>query len=122
MFQEYNFILKFILVSLIVAIILVSISIFMVIQQADTEKVSAYECGFNPYGDARNKFQISFYLVGILFIIFDLEITYLIPWIISWWNLNFYGKLVMYLFILILTIGFIVELYLGALVLNNNEK
>jgi NADH:ubiquinone oxidoreductase subunit 3 (subunit A) len=79
MFQEYNFILKFILVSLIVAIILVSISIFMVIQQADTEKVSAYECGFNPYGDARNKFQISFYLVGILFIIFDLEITYLIP-------------------------------------------
>jgi len=71
----------------------------------EIEKLSAYECGFNPYGDARHKFEIKFYLVGILFIIFDLEIIFLFPWLISFHSLNVYGVYVMLAFLLILTIA-----------------
>jgi NADH-quinone oxidoreductase subunit A len=79
MFIEYLFLVKYIFFTLIVAVILVGISFFFVYQQPETEKLSAYECGFNPFGDARSKFDVRFYLVGILFIIFDLEIAYLFP-------------------------------------------
>jgi NADH-quinone oxidoreductase subunit A len=76
---EYFLIIKFFFFCLILSIILFIISIFFVYQQGNLEKLSAYECGFNPFGDARYKFEISYYLVGILFIIFDLEITFLFP-------------------------------------------
>jgi NADH-quinone oxidoreductase subunit A len=79
MFIEYFFLVKYIFFALIVAVILFLISFFFVYQQPDNEKLSAYECGFNPFGDARSKFDVRFYLVGILFIIFDLEIAYLFP-------------------------------------------
>jgi NADH-quinone oxidoreductase subunit A len=79
MFLEYLFLVKYIFFSLMVAVILFLISFFFVYQQPDNEKLSAYECGFNPFGDARSKFDVRFYLVGILFIIFDLEIAYLFP-------------------------------------------
>lgn len=76
---EYFSILKFFLFCLLITIILFSISFFFVYQQSNLEKLSAYECGFNPYGDARYKFEVHYYLVGILSIIFDLEITFLFP-------------------------------------------
>jgi NADH-quinone oxidoreductase subunit A len=79
MFLEYLFLVKYIFFALIVAVFLFLMSFFLVYQQPDNEKLSPYECGFNPFSDARSKFDVRFYLVGILFIIFDLEISYLFP-------------------------------------------
>lgn len=79
MFQEYFFILKYFCVCSLFILLLLFISLFFVYQKPDSEKFSSYECGFNPFGDARSKFEVRFYLVGILFIIFDLEITFLFP-------------------------------------------
>jgi len=76
---EYTFIFKCFLIGLIVSSLLTIISLFLVYQKPDREKMSAYECGFSPFGDARNKFEVKYYLVGILFIIFDLEISYIFP-------------------------------------------
>ena len=77
--MEYIYILKFLFFCLFISILLFSLSYFLVYQKPEIEKLSAYECGFNPFGDARSKFEVRFYLVGILFIIFDLEITFLFP-------------------------------------------
>jgi len=74
---EYLYFLKFSFIALIVSLLLLSLSVFLVYQKPDKEKISVYECGFHPYGDARNKFEVKFYIVGILFIIFDLEIMYI---------------------------------------------
>lgn len=83
MFFEYIFILKFFFFCFFVSMFLFVLSFFLVYQKPELEKLSSYECGFNPFSDARNKFEVRFYLVGILFIIFDLELVYLYPWIIS---------------------------------------
>lgn len=91
------------------------LSVFAVYQKPEKEKMSVYECGFHPYGDARNKFEVKYYLVGILFIIFDLEIMYVFSWVIGWWSLNLFGVIVMFLFLLLLAVGFIYELILGAI-------
>lgn len=84
---------------------------------ASFEKLSPYECGFNPFEDTRHQFDISFYLLGILFILFDLEVSYLFPWIV---NLNvfgppFYGYFSMLFFLAFLTFGFIYEWYKGVI-------
>jgi NADH:ubiquinone oxidoreductase subunit 3 (subunit A) len=79
MFLEYIIILKYFFICFLLVIVLFSFSFFFVFQKPDSEKFSSYECGFNPFGDARTKFEVRFYLVGILFIIFDLEITFLFP-------------------------------------------
>lgn len=76
---EYSGVGLTILVSVVLSAILIGISMLMALQQSDSEKVSSYECGFTPYSDARQKFEIQFFLVGILFIIFDLEISFLFP-------------------------------------------
>ena len=76
---ECFYILVHFLISLFLGCIILILSYLLVTQQPDTEKLSSYECGFDPFGDARNPFNIHFYLVGILFIIFDLEITFLFP-------------------------------------------
>ena len=81
----------------------------------DKEKLSAYECGFEPFEDARVKFDVRFYLVAILFIIFDLEVAFLFPWAISLSLIGFTGYLSMMIFLLILTVGFIYEWKKGAL-------
>lgn len=112
---EYYSLLKFFLFCLLLSLLLFCISFFLVYQQYNPEKLSAYECGFNPYGDARYKFEIHYYLVGILFIIFDLEITFLFPWLICFFDLNFIGIFSMYIFLIILTLGFIFELCTNAL-------
>ena len=112
---EYFIILKFFFFCLIISIILFSLSFFLVYQQANLEKLSAYECGFNPFGDARYKFEVHYYLVGILFIIFDLEITFLFPWLVCFFDLDLIGIYSMFIFLIMLTIGFIFELVTGAL-------
>jgi NADH-quinone oxidoreductase subunit A len=81
----------------------------------DAEKNSAYECGFAAFGDARAKFNVRFYLVSILFIIFDLEIAFLIPWAVSLGDIGLIGFWSMMMFLLVLTIGFIYEWKKGAL-------
>ena len=81
----------------------------------DPEKLSAYECGFDPFEDSRIEFDVRFYLVAILFIIFDLEIAFLFPWAISLGNIGLLGFSSMMIFLFILTIGFIYEWKKGAL-------
>ncbi|MEY3197509.1 MAG: hypothetical protein RLZZ59_880 [Pseudomonadota bacterium] len=81
----------------------------------EKDKLSSYECGFDPFSDARRKFEIRFYLVAILFIIFDLEITFLIPWAVSLGKIGALGFWSMMVFLLVLTLGFIYEWRKGAL-------
>ena len=76
---EYYTVFVFIFFSLVIGFVLFSLSNLLVFKSYDVEKLSAYECGFNPFGDARSKFEVKFYLVSILFIIFDLEIAFLFP-------------------------------------------
>jgi len=84
-------------------------------RQPDPEKMSAYECGFNAFDDARMKFDVRFYLVAILFIIFDLEVAFLFPWAITFGQLGLFGFWSMMVFLAVLTIGFIYEWRKGAL-------
>ena len=79
MYNEYIYILKYFFFALFISCLLFMISFFFVYQVMDKEKISSYECGFNPFSDSRMKFEIRFYIVGILFIIFDLEIIFLFP-------------------------------------------
>ena len=81
----------------------------------DPEKLSAYECGFNAFDDARMKFDVRFYLVAILFIIFDLEVTFLFPWAVAFRKIGAVGFWTMIAFLVVLTIGFIYEWKKGAL-------
>jgi NADH-quinone oxidoreductase subunit A len=84
-------------------------------RRPDPEKLSAYECGFNAFDDARMKFDVRFYLVAILFIIFDLEVSFLFPWAVAYGELGLYGYWSMMVFLAVLTIGFIYEWKKGAL-------
>ena len=77
--------------------------------------MTSYECGFNPFGDAREKFEIRFYVVGVLFLIFDLEISFLFPWILGLTNINLQGILSMFFFLFVLSLGFWYEWAKGAL-------
>lgn len=103
------------LIAIVLALILFLLSYVLVLKKAELEKVSAYECGFDPFSDARSKFDVRFYLVAILFIIFDLEITFLFPWAVSLNNVGYLGFLTMLYFLFILTIGFVYEWKKGAL-------
>src|SRR5580693_8345109 len=115
MFIEYIYIFKFLLIFILIGFILFFLSFLLVYQKPNNEKISSYECGFNPFSDARNKFEIRYYLVAILFIIFDLELLFLFPWIICFSTLIIEGMLSMFFFLFILTLGFIYEWYEGAL-------
>lgn len=109
MFPEYILLFKYFFFCLFFVLLLFVVSFFFVLQSPDAEKYSPYECGFNPYEDARLKFEIHFYLVGILFIIFDLEIIFLFPWVVIFYKLTSMGIFIMLFFMLILTIGFAYE-------------
>ena len=92
------------------------VSPFLVAYRApDAEKLSAYECGFNPFDDARMKFDVRFYLVAILFIIFDLEVAFLFPWAITFGSLGWFGFWSMMVFLAVLTVGYVYEWRKGAL-------
>lgn len=114
-FSEYSIILIFLVISFLLSSFIFILSYFITPQKADQEKVSAYECGFNPFDDARATFDIRFYLVAILFLIFDLEVSFLFPWSLVLSNLSTFGFWTMIIFLFILTIGFIYEWYKGAL-------
>jgi NADH:ubiquinone oxidoreductase subunit 3 (subunit A) len=113
-FEYYNVVLLLLFLMCFSALLL-SLSFFISPESYDIEKNSPYECGFNPFEDAREPFEIQFYLVAILFIIFDLEISFLIPWVVVFRFVGFFGYFMVIFFLLILTIGFIYEIYKGAL-------
>jgi len=114
-FQEFSKIGILFLFSVVLASVILLLSYRLSVYNPDTEKLSAYECGFDPYEDARNVFDVRFYLVAILFIIFDLEAVYFFPWCISLSFLNLEGFWVMVDFIVELLIGFIYAWEVGAL-------
>jgi NADH-quinone oxidoreductase subunit A len=105
----------FIGVSAVIGLVLLTVAFLVAYKQPDPEKLSAYECGFNAFDDARMKFDIRFYLVAILFIIFDLEVSFLFPWAAAFGKVGVYGFWSMMLFLAVLTIGFIYEWKKGAL-------
>lgn len=105
----------FIGVSAVIGLALIVAPFLVAYRNPDPEKLSAYECGFNAFDDARMKFDIRFYLVAILFIIFDLEIAFLFPWAISLGEIGLFGFAAMAFFIAVLTVGFIYEWKKGAL-------
>jgi NADH-quinone oxidoreductase subunit A len=112
---EYLPILIFIGIAGIIAVALVVIPFLIAPSKPDPEKLSAYECGFNAFDDARMKFDVRFYLVAILFIIFDLEVAFLFPWAITLGSLGVFGFWSMVVFLAVLTVGFIYEWKKGAL-------
>lgn len=113
--NEYLSILIYLVIAIILSVIIITFSYLLVIQNPETEKMSAYECGFEPYEDARQKFDVKFYLVAMLFIVFDIETMYLIPWSVTVSKLNLLGFWSMIDFIIELGIGFIYVWYIGGL-------
>jgi NADH-quinone oxidoreductase subunit A len=113
--QEYLPLAIFIGISLVIGLVLLVAPFIVAYRQPDPEKLSAYECGFNAFDDARMKFDVRFYLVAIIFIIFDLEVAFLFPWAITFGQLGALGFWSMMLFLAVLTVGFIYEWKKGAL-------
>jgi NADH-quinone oxidoreductase subunit A len=112
---EYLPLVVFIAIALGISLALLLAPFFVAYRRPDPEKLSAYECGFNAFDDARMKFDVRFYLVAILFIIFDLEISFLFPWAVAFGDLGLYGFWSVMVFLGILTVGFIYEWRKGAL-------
>ena len=115
MLAEYLPIVVFMGVAGFIALALMVAPFLLAYRNPDPEKVSAYECGFNAFDDARMKFDVRFYLVSILFIIFDLEVAFLFPWAAAFKDVGAYGFWSMMVFLAILTVGFIYEWRKGAL-------
>ena len=101
--------------GLIISAVVLGLSFLLVTQTPDAEKTSAYECGFEPFEDARNRFDVRFYIVAILFLIFDLEVAYLFPWGVTIGLTGGFAYQIIVIFLLLLTIGFIYEVVKGAL-------
>ena len=112
---EYFPLVVFFGLSLVFGLILMLAPLLAAVSKPDFEKNSAYECGFEPFESARLKFDIRFYLVAILFVIFDLEVAFLFPWAVGFQHIGTLGFWSMMLFLLILTIGFLYEWKKGAL-------
>ena len=113
--KDYLPIIIFLIIALGLSCAFVIINFILSPKKPDPEKLSAYECGFEPFEDSRMEFDVRFYLVAILFIIFDLEIAFLFPWAISLGSIGSLGFWPMIIFLSILTIGFIYEWKKGAL-------
>ena len=113
--QNYLPLVVFVGVASLIGLVLLIAPFIVAFQQPDPEKLSAYECGFNAFDDARMKFDVRFYLVAILFIIFDLEVAFLFPWATAFGKLGVFGFWSMMMFLGVLTIGFIYEWKKGAL-------
>jgi NADH-quinone oxidoreductase subunit A len=113
--NDYLPLVIFIGLSLVIGLALLVAPFLVAYQNPDPEKLSAYECGFNPFDDARMKFDVRFYLVAILFIIFDLEVAFLFPWAVAFKDIGWFGFTSMMIFLGVLTVGFIYEWRKGAL-------
>jgi NADH-quinone oxidoreductase subunit A len=112
---DYLPILIFLGIAIGMTMMILMASYMVARQRPDTEKLSPYECGFDPFEDTRGRFDVRYYLVAILFIIFDLEVAFLFPWAVSLGNIGMFGFWSMMFFLAILTIGFIYEWKKGAL-------
>ena len=115
LFSQYMPIVIFLGVALFIGAALMVAPFIVAVNNPDPEKVSAYECGFNAFDDARMKFDVRFYLVSILFIIFDLEIAFLFPWAVAFKEIGAFGFWSMMAFLAVLTVGFVYEWKKGAL-------
>jgi NADH-quinone oxidoreductase subunit A len=113
--MDYLPLVIFVAVALVIGLALLIAPFIVAFQQPDPEKLSAYECGFNAFDDARMKFDVRFYLVAILFIIFDLEVSFLFPWAVALREIGAPGFWAMMVFLGVLTVGFIYEWNKGAL-------
>jgi len=113
--REYLPVLVFLGLAIIIGAVLLLAALVIAVRHPDAEKISAYECGFNAFDDARMKFDVRFYLVSILFIIFDLEVAFLFPWAVSFKDVGPLGFWSMLAFLGVLTIGFAYEWKKGAL-------
>lgn len=112
---DYLPIFVFLGIAAVISAVTVVLSFLVAKQKPDSEKLSAYECGFEAFADARSRFDVRFYLVAILFIIFDLEVAFLFPWAVSLGSIGLFGFWSMMIFLGVLTIGFIYEWKKGAL-------
>jgi len=112
---EYLPILIFLGIAIGLAVVMILASVIAAKQRPEAEKLSAYECGFEPFDDSRKQFDVRFYLVAILFIIFDLEVAFLFPWAVSLGEIGVFGFWSMMVFLGVLTVGFIYEWKKGAL-------
>lgn len=115
MFLEYVYIFIAIIVAFFLGILIFLLSYLFIQRFVDLEKISIYECGFEPFEDTRGVFDVKFYLVSILFLIFDLEVLYLFPWILTVGFTGFFSFFSMYIFLFILGLAFVYEWLLGAL-------
>ena len=113
--SDYLPIVIFLALAGVIALALMVAPFVLAVKNPDPEKVSAYECGFDAFDDARMKFDVRFYLVSILFIIFDLEVAFLFPWAVAFHDVGWLGFLSMIIFLGVLTVGFIYEWRKGAL-------
>ena len=113
--REYFPILVFLVIAGAISAAMVAASVLVARQRPDSEKLSPYECGFEPFDTARIRFDVRYYLVAILFIIFDLEVAFLFPWAISLADLGPFGFWSMFVFLAVLTVGFVYEWKKGAL-------
>ncbi len=113
--NDYLPVVIFMSLAAIIAIALMGSAFLIAVRRPDPEKLSAYECGFNAFSDARMRFDVRFYLVSILFIIFDLEVAFLFPWALAFKDAGLFGFVSMMIFLGVLTIGFIYEWRKGAL-------
>jgi len=114
-YSEFLPILVFLTIAVLLSFILIGLSYLLAVQNPETEKLSTYECGFEPYEDARNIFDVKFYLVAILFIVFDIETMFLLPWSVSLSKLSILGFWSMIDFLIELGVGFVYVWYIGAL-------
>lgn len=112
---EYFFLLTYFLFVVGLGILIYILSYFLIQKDSNIEKSSTYECGFEAFEDSRNMFDVKFYLVAILFVIFDLEVLFLLPWSIVLCVLNLFGLFAMFLFLFILSLVYIYEWLIGAL-------
>jgi|SRR6185369_5212260 len=112
---DYLPLVIFVAIGAVIAFALLVVPFLVAFKSPDPEKLSAYECGFNAFDDARMKFDVRFYLVAILFIIFDLEVTFLFPWAVAFRQIGLLGFWTMIAFLGVLTVGFIYEWRKGAL-------
>ena len=112
---EYIGVLIYIAIATILGMLILTIATKVSPRRLDLEKATAYECGFDPFGEARSPFDVGFYLVAILFLVFDIEVAYLLPWALGGVSTGISGFTALLIFLIILTIGFVYEWQKGAL-------
>jgi len=114
-YSNYNSFFFYIIISFFICLIILLLCYILSGNNLYYEKTSGYECGFDPFSDAREPFYVKFYLIAILFIIFDVEVVFFFPWIFSLVEISYYGLFTMYIFLVVLGIGFAYEWKKGSL-------